>query len=312
MYEGKKFVVLCGGVGAARFMEGLVNVVPPENITAIVNTGDDDEFYDLYVSPDTDILIYTLAGVINKEWGWGFDGETFNCLSILAKYGHETWFKLGDKDLATHIHRTYLLHKGYKLSEITDNIRKAWGVEVKIIPMTNSIVRTRLKTNIGELAFEEYFVKHQFQPEVKEVIFEGIENAKPTPGVIESIQNADGIIIAPSNPFVSISPILSVHGVREAIKNAKAKKVAISPIVGGKAIKGPAALLLKSLGYEVSAKSVAKLYSDFLDVFILDSVDRKLKSEIEKEVGVRVIVTNTIMNSLEQKITLAKIVLASL
>ncbi|MCD6485382.1 MAG: 2-phospho-L-lactate transferase, partial [Candidatus Odinarchaeota archaeon] len=277
MTEDKKLVVLCGGVGAAKFMEGLVNVVPSENITAIVNTGDDDEFYDLYVSPDMDILIYTLAGVVNKKWGWGFENETFNCLSVLAKYGHETWFKLGDKDLATHIHRTYLLHRGHTLSEITDNIRKAWGVKVRIIPMTNSVVRTRLKTNIGELVFEEYFVKNRFQPEVKEVIFEGIEDAEPAPGVIESIENADGIIIAPSNPFVSINPILSVRGIKDAIKRVKAKKIAISPIVGGKAIKGPAALLLKSLGYEVSAKGVAKIYSDFLDIFIIDSIDENLK-----------------------------------
>ena len=312
MYDDKKIVVLCGGVGAAKFMEGLVNVAAPENITAIVNTGDDDEFYDLYVSPDTDILIYTLAGVVNKEWGWGFENETFNCLSNLARYGHETWFKLGDKDLATHIHRTYMLHRGHTLSEITDSIRKAWNVKVKIIPMTNSIVRTRLRTDKGMLAFEEYFVKHRFQPEVKEIIFEGIEKAEPAPGVLESLKEADGIIIAPSNPFVSINPILSVRGIREAVKRVKAKKVAISPIVGGKAIKGPAALLLKTLGYEVSAKSVAKLYSDFLDMFVIDNIDASLKSEIEDEIGINVIVTNIIMDSLKRKVALAKVVLDNL
>jgi len=304
----KKYVVLCGGVGAARFLEGLVNVVDPESVTAIVNTGDDDEFYGLYVSPDVDIVIYTLAGVVNKKQGWGFEDETFNCQSILAKYGHETWFKLGDKDLATHIHRTYLLKNGYTLAEITDNIRKAWGVKTKIIPMTNAFVRTKLITEMGELAFEEYFVKHKYQVEVYEVKFEGIENAKPAPGVIEAIEEADGIIIAPSNPIVSIAPILSVKGIREAIISSKAKKVAISPIIGGKTIKGPADRLLKSLGHEVSAKGVARLYSDFLDVFVIDNIDAHLKEEIESELGIEVVVTNTIMKTLEDKKRLASVV----
>ncbi|MGQ4834665.1 MAG: 2-phospho-L-lactate transferase [Candidatus Asgardarchaeia archaeon] len=301
-----KYVVLCGGVGAAKFMEGLVNVVPPENITAIVNTGDDDEFYGLYVSPDTDILIYTLAGIVDKEKGWGFANDTFNCQSILGKYGHETWFKLGDKDLATHIHRTYLMKQGYTLTEITKSICKAWNVKVNILPMSNEPVRTKLITDIGELAFEEYFVKHRFQVNVKKILFEGIEKAKPAPGILDAIKKADKIIIAPSNPFVSIGPILAVNGIRGALQKAKAKKIAISPIVGGKALKGPADKLMHSLGYEVSAKTIATLYSDFLDILVIDSVDKELKEQIENEYKIKVIVTNTIMKNLEDKIRLAK------
>ena len=303
-----KYVVLCGGVGAAKFMDGLIRVAPPEDITAIVNTGDDDEFYGLYVSPDTDILIYTLAGIVDKEKGWGFENDTFNCQSILAKYGHETWFKLGDKDLATHIHRTYLLRQGYTLAEITKSICKAWNVKVNIIPMSNETVRTKLITEIGELAFEEYFVKYRFQVNVKKVIFEGIEKASPAPGVLSAIKNADKLIIAPSNPFVSIGPILSVKGVRDAIKQSKATKVAISPIVGGKALKGPADKLLESLGYEVSAKAVAGLYSDFLDVFVIDTIDKSLKRLIEDEYGIQVVVTNAIMKNIKDKIKLAKLI----
>ena len=296
---------LAGGVGAARFLQGLVHVVPPEEIVTIVNTGDDIEFYGLHISPDVDIVTYTLAGIVDEEKGWGMRGDTFNCLDMLRKYGYETWFMLGDKDLATHIHRTLLLKSGLKLSEVTEKIRKALGVKVKIIPMTNDKVQTKIVTNVGEMHFQEYLVKRKAQDPVLDVKFEGIERAEPAPGVIEAILNADGIIICPSNPIVSIGPILSIKGVKEALKKTKAKIVAISPIVGGAPIKGPADKLMRGLGIEVSALGAAKIYRNFLDVLIIDNIDRDLKPKIE-EIGVKVHVTNTIMKTLENKIKLAK------
>jgi|Deesub1362B_J571_1020462.scaffolds.fasta_scaffold09343_2 LPPG:FO 2-phospho-L-lactate transferase len=296
---------LAGGVGAARFLQGLVHVVPPEEIVTIVNTADDIEFYGLHISPDVDIVTYTLANIVDQEKGWGIREDTFNCLDMLRKYGYETWFMLGDKDLATHIHRTILLKKGLKLSEVTENIRKTLGVKVKIIPMTNDRVQTKIVTNVGEMHFQEYLVKRKAQDPVLDVKFEGIEKAEPAPGVIESILNADGIIICPSNPIVSIGPILSVKGVKEAMKKTEAKIVAISPIVGGAPIKGPADKLMRGLGIEVSAVGVAKVYKDIIDVLIIDNVDKDLKYRIE-ELGIKVSVTNTIMKTLEDKIRLAK------
>lgn len=296
---------LAGGVGAARFLQGLVHVVPPEEIVTIVNTGDDIEFYGLHISPDVDIVTYTLAGIVDEEKGWGIRGDTFNCLEMLRKYGYETWFMLGDQDLATHIHRTLLLKSGLKLSEVTEKIRKALGVKVKIIPMTNDKVQTKIVTNVGEMHFQEYLVKRKAQDPVLDVKFEGIERAEPAPGVIEAILNADGVIICPSNPIVSIGPILSIKGVKEALKKTKAKIVAISPIVGGAPIKGPADKLMRGLGIEVSALGVAKIYRNFLDMLIIDNVDRDLKPKIE-EIGVKVHVTNTIMKTIENKVKLAK------
>nr|MDO8045521.1 2-phospho-L-lactate transferase [Candidatus Baldrarchaeota archaeon] len=296
---------LAGGVGAARFLQGLVHVVPPEEIVTIVNTGDDIEFYGLHISPDVDIVTYTLAGIVDEEKGWGIRGDTFNCLDMLRKYGYETWFMLGDKDLATHIHRTLLLKSGLKLSEVTEKIRKTLGVKVKIIPMTNDKVQTKIVTNVGEMHFQEYLVKRKAQDPVLDVKFEGIERAEPAPGVIEAILNADGIIICPSNPIVSIGPILSIKGVKEALKKTKAKIVAISPIVGGAPIKGPADKLMRGLGIEVSALGIAKIYKNLLDMLIIDNIDRDLKPKIE-EIGVKVHVTNTIMKTIENKIKLAK------
>ncbi len=296
---------LAGGVGAARFLQGLVHVVPPEEVVTIVNTGDDIEFYGLHISPDVDIVAYTLAGIVDEEKGWGMRGDTFNCLDMLRKYGYETWFMLGDKDLATHIHRTLLLKSGLKLSEVTEKIRKALGVKVKIIPMTNDKVQTKIVTSVGEMHFQEYLVKRKAQDPVLDVKFEGIERAEPAPGVIEAILSADGIIICPSNPIVSIGPILSIKGVKEALKKTKAKIVAISPIVGGAPIKGPADKLMRGLGIEVSALGIAKIYKNFLDALVIDNVDRDLKPKIE-ELGIKVHITDTIMRTLESKIKLAK------
>jgi LPPG:FO 2-phospho-L-lactate transferase len=301
-------VALAGGVGAARFLTGLLKLIDPEELIVIVNTGDDIELYGLYISPDIDIVTYTLAGVIDEEKGWGVRGDTFYCLDMLGRYGYETWFKLGDRDLATHIHRTYLIKRGLKLSEATTEICRALGLRVKILPMTDDKFETRIVTRIGSIHFQEYLVKRGARDEVLGVEFKGAESARPAPGVIDSILNAKGVIICPSNPIVSIGTILSVKGIREALRKTKAKTVAVTPIVAGAPIKGPADKLMKGLGLEVSAYSVANLYKDFLDTFILDITDVKEKSKIGK-LDINVIVTNTIMNSLRDKIQLAKVVL---
>ena len=299
---------LAGGVGAARFLQGLVRIVPEKEVTVIVNTGDDIELYGLHVSPDLDIVMYTLAGIVDEEKGWGIRGDTFHCLETLRKYGHETWFNLGDRDLATHIYRTHLLKNGLSLSEVTSRLCQALGLSVKILPMTNDRFATKITTDSGLMHFQEYLVKRGAQDRVVNVVFEGAEEAQPAPRVVDSILESDVVIVCPSNPIVSIGTMLSVKNVRPALKETKAKVVAISPIVGGHPIKGPADKLMQGLGLEVSAHSVAKLYQDFLDTFIIDQVDKAEKEHIES-LGVQVIVTNTIMKTLEDKVQLAKVVL---
>jgi LPPG:FO 2-phospho-L-lactate transferase len=299
---------LAGGVGAARFLQGLVRIVSEKEVTVIVNTGDDIELYGLHVSPDLDIVMYTLAGIVDEEKGWGIRGDTFHCLDTLQKYGHETWFNLGDKDLATHIYRTHQLKNGLSLSEVTSRLCQALGLSVKILPMTNERFATKIATDSGAIHFQEYLVKRGAQDKVMNVVFEGAEEAQPAPRVVDSILESDMVIICPSNPIVSIGTILSVKNVRNALRETKARVVAISPIVGGRPIKGPADKLMQGLGLDVSAYSVAKLYQDFLDAFIIDRVDEAEKEHIEN-LGMQVIVTNTIMKTLEDKMQLAKVVL---
>jgi len=282
--------------------------MPQENLTVIVNTGDDIDLYGLHVSPDPDIVMYTLAGIADEEKGWGIRGDTFGCLDMLQKYGLETWFKLGDRDLATHLYRTQLLKSGFTLDQATRKLCGALGLRVKVLPMTNEKVVTRIITENGEMHFEEYLIKRGAKDKVLNVVFEGAELSEPAPGVVESLRNADGVILCPSNPIVSIGPILSVKGIRESLKETKAKVVAISPIVGGATIKGPADKLMHGLGLEVSAYTVASLYRDFLDVFVFDRVDRREKKRIE-ELGVEAVTANTIMRSLEDKVKLAKLAL---
>jgi len=299
---------LAGGVGAAKFLTGLVRVLPEEEITVIVNTGDDIEMYGLHISPDVDIIIYTLAGIVDEEKGWGIRGDTFHCLRMLGRYGYEIWFNLGDRDLATHIHRTFLLRKGLKLSEVTSKICRELGLKVMVIPMTDDKFETRIITDVGSMHFQEYLVKRGAKDRVLGVEFVGMEEANPAPGVLDALRSCDTIFVCPSNPIVSIGTILSVKGVREAIKNSEAVKVAISPIVAGAPIKGPADKLMKALGLEVSAYSVAYLYRDFLDVFILDVLDKEEKEKIER-LGIRAVTTNTIMKRLEDKVRLARLAL---
>jgi LPPG:FO 2-phospho-L-lactate transferase len=301
---------LAGGVGAARFLTGLVKLVNGKELSVIVNTGDDIELFGLHISPDVDIVTYTLAGIVDEEKGWGIRGDTFQFLEALRKFYGEVWFNLGDKDLATHIFRTNLLKSGLKLSEVTARVSRLFGLEVTILPMTDDKFETRVLIEEGLVHFEEYFVKRGAKEEVLGVEFSGADEAKPAVGVLEAIEDAELVIVCPSNPIVSIGTILEVNGVRDALRHTDAKKVAVSPIIAGAPVKGPADKLLRGLGFEVSAFSVAKLYSDFLDAFVLDAADSAERDRIEK-LGIDVKVTNTLMKSLEDKIELARAVLES-
>lgn len=306
--EAEMITALAGGVGAARFLQGLITLVSEEELTVIVNTGDDIELFGLHISPDLDIITYTLAGVVDEEKGWGIKGDTFVCLEMLQKYGCETWFRLGDKDLATHIERTSLLKNGLSLSQATHNLCQALGLKMKILPMTNDKFETIVITDKGKMHFQEYLVKRGAQDKVVGVEFRGVETALPTVGVMDSILNSEAIIICPSNPIVSIGTILSLRGVKDALLKTKAKVVAISPIIGGIPVKGPADKLMRGLGLKVSAYAVAELYKNFLDTFVIDSVDKAQKTRIQT-LGPNVIVTNTIMKSLQDKVQLAEAVL---
>lgn len=299
---------LAGGVGAAKFLTGLMQLVNQKDLSIIVNTGDDIELFGLHISPDVDIITYTLAGIVDEQKGWGIREETFHCLEALGKFNCETWFNLGDKDLATHIFRTNLLKNGAKLSEVTARVSHLLGLEVTILPMTNDRFETRVLIKEGLVHFEEYFVKRGGKDEVLGIEFLGGDRAKPAAGVLEAIREAEKVVICPSNPIVSIGTILTVNGVRDALRRTDAKKIAISPIIAGAAVKGPADKLMRGLGFEVSAFSVAELYSDFLDTFVLDVADSAEKDKIEK-MGIEVKVTNTLMKSLKDKVELARTVL---
>jgi len=283
-------------------------VFPPKDVTIIANTGDDIELFGLRICPDIDTVTYTLGGVINPETGWGLGGDTFECLSGLKSYYDCAWFNLGDRDLATHIFRTDQLRQGISLSEVTDQIRRALSVESDILPMSNAYTPTRITTDEGEMHLQEYFVRRRCEPRVMSLRSDNIEHAMPAPRVVSAIVDADLVILCPSNPFISIGPILSVPGLRDALRETNATVIAITPIVGGKALKGPAANMLRDLGHDVSASAVAKIYNDFLDVFVLDAMDAGLRGEIESN-GARVITTDTIMNTAEQKKTLAQTVI---
>ena len=305
-----KITALAGGVGAARFLEGLIAIVPQEDITVISNIGDDEEFFGLHVSPDIDIVIYTLAGAIDPEKGWGLRGETFHALEALRRFGYDTWFGLGDGDFATHAHRTKMLRDGATLSQATASIVTAFGLKLRLLPMSDDRVRTRIETDAGNLAFQEYFVKHHTEPDVRAVHFEGADAARPAPGVLDAILTADVIAIAPSNPVVSLGPILAVPGVRDALRETSAKVVAVSPIIGGKTIKGPANRMMASLGITPTAVGIAETYRDFLDVLVIDEEDRALAPAVEAT-GVRAVITQTIMRGPEEKRALAEAVLAA-
>lgn len=305
------FTVLAGGVGASRFLQGLVQVVDPAEVTIISNTGDDEELFGLHVSPDTDIVIYALAGVVNPETGWGIAGDTFHVVDQLERFGYPRWFNLGDRDLAMAIHRTRLMREGVPMHEIVADLVRAWGLRVRILPMSDSPIRTRILGPDGEIPFQEYMVRMRTEVEVRGFDFQGADQAQPAPGVLEALRQADAVIIAPSNPFVSIGPILAVPGVRETLASTTATRVAISPIIAGEVVKGPAAKMLASLGHEVSAVGVARIYRGLVDVMVIDEQDRALAPAIEA-LGMRCVVTDTIMSDDAKKAALARTVVEAI
>ena len=299
---------LAGGVGAARFLEGLVTVVEPSEIVAIVNTGDDATFHGLRVSPDIDIVMYTLAGLVDEQQGWGIQADTYNTLDMLGRYARETWFLLGDRDLATHIARTELIGDGHSLSEVTDRLRSALGVGARLLPMTDEPVMTYIRTPDGVLPFQEYFVQRRAEPDVLQVIYSGMDQARPAPGVLEALAEADVVLLCPSNPLVSLGTILALPGVRSSLRATSARRVAISPIVAGGTIKGPADRMMQGLGWEVSAFGVANAYRDIVDVMIIDRADEALAERI-RGLGLQVVVTDTIMRDQATKTALARVAL---
>ncbi len=301
-------VVLAGGVGAARFLQGVVQIVPQQQLTVIVNTGDDRDFYGLHISPDIDIVMYTLAGLVDETQGWGIRHDTYHTMQQLTRYGDDDWFLLGDRDLATHIHRTMLLRQGRTLSEVTDDLRLRLGLELRVIPMSDQPVATHIQTPAGLLHFQEYMVKRRCSDEVQGVQFIGTQEARPAPGVLDALKTADAILIAPSNPIVSIGSILAIPGIHDVLHEVSGMVVAVSPIIGGAPIKGPADKLMRGMGLEVSAVGVTQCYRDFLDVMVIDHEDADLAERIE-DLGIPTVVTNTIMRDDASKAALARNVL---
>ena len=298
-------VVLTGGTGGAKFVDGLRRLLPPEELTIIVNTGDDHEWWGLYVSPDIDSIVYVLSDILSSERGWGVSGDTFHCLQAMKELGEEAWFSVGDRDLATHLLRTQLLSKGHTLSDATCYIAQKLGVTSRILPMSDMRVETRIDTPVGNLSFEEYFVKRWYQDQVKAVRFAGASEAEPAPGVTEAIASAQAVLVAPSNPVTSIGPILAVPGICEALQTTPAKVVAVSPIVGGAAVSGPASNLMAAQGLPVSIAGVAKAYGDFLDILIADDCDSAAARNLNSD-RLSVHCTNIMMRDTEDKMRIAR------
>jgi LPPG:FO 2-phospho-L-lactate transferase len=306
--------VLAGGVGAARMLTGIVRVVPPSDVTAIVNVADDVELHGLSISPDLDTVTYTLAGAIDPERGWGLAGETWHGMEMLGRLGGERWFNLGDQDLGTHLFRTGRLASGADLATVTDEITRAWGLELCLLPVTNDRVRTFVTLRDepgGEIGFQEYFVRRQHDVAASAVRFDGADDARPAPGVLDAIDSAETIVIAPSNPIVSIAPVLAVPGVRDAVERRWERTVAVSPIVAGAALKGPADRLLAELGHDVSVVGVARLYRSLASTFVIDEADRELAPAVEAE-GMRCVVTDTIMRDTDRAAALARVTLEAM
>jgi len=298
--------VLTGGTGGAKLVQGLAAVIPPRELTVIVNTGDDLTWWGLHVSPDLDSITYALAGMLSRERGWGVEGDTFHCLDAMGRIGEPAWFQLGDRDLATHLCRTELLSQNKTLSEVTAEIARRLGIESRILPMSNDRVETRVLTPDGELSFQEYFVRERYQVAARGARFEGAEQARPAPGVLEAIARAEAVVIAPSNPITSIGPILAVRGIRKALKQTAAPVAAISPIIEGAAVSGPADQLMQTQGLPVSIIGVARCYADLLDLLIADQRDSALGPKAER-IAVRY--TSTLMRSEADKTSLARSVL---
>ncbi len=300
--DNLKIVALAGGVGGAKLAHGLAQVLPVENLTIIVNTGDDFEHYGLYVSPDVDTVCYTLAGLANAETGWGRVNETWNVMQNASKLGGPNWFNLGDQDLGTHLERTRRLKEGQCLSQITRDFCNAWGIQQTVLPMSDQLVRTIVETDEGDLAFQEYFVHRRCEPRVKGFRFDGADRAEPAPGAREAIESADAVIICPSNPWVSIDPILRI------LPKIEKPVFAVSPIIGGETVKGPAAKMYRELGIEPSALAVARHYRGLASGFVLDKIDQQLEGDV-MGLSMKTLVTNTLMNSHEYRKQLAQAVL---
>jgi len=303
--------VLSGGTGGAKFVDGLRQAMPAEDITIVVNTGDDLMWWGLYVSPDIDSITYVLSGLLSRERGWGVKGDTFLCLQAMGQLGEPTWFHTGDRDLAMHLLRSRLLAEGKTLSEATSIVSGKLGVKARVLPMSNARVETRVDTPAGELSFQQYFVQRWYQDPVKSVRFAGASDAEPAPGVIDAIANADAVVIAPSNPVTSIGPILAVPGIHRALLGARGKIAAVSPIVGNAPVAGPAGILMQAHGLPCSIAGVAQAYQDFLDVLVCDLRDAG-SAEALRQNGLRVHCAQTIMRSAEDKASLARQVLAQI
>jgi len=300
-------VALCGGVGGAKLAHGLALALPPQDLTIVVNTGDDFKHLGLHVSPDLDSVMYALAGLSDPVRGWGRREETWTFMGALARFGGESWFRLGDGDLATHVERTWRLAEGASLSAVTAHLCAALGIGPRVLPMSDDPVRTRVLTEIGWLDFQEYFVHQQCRPRVRDFMFAGVDTARPQPQLLQTLERSDlhAIIICPSNPFVSIEPILAIDGIRAGIQRASAPVVAVTPIIGGKAIKGPAAKMLTELGLDASAAAVAHRYLGIIDGFVVDAVDE----HAETVPGVELFTAPTLMSSVADRVALAREVL---
>lgn len=302
-----RIVALCGGVGGAKLAYGLAQVCAPGELAVVVNTGDDFEHLGLTICPDIDTVLYTLSGKENREFGWGRGGETWGAMSELEALGGETWFKLGDKDIALHLLRRQLLAQGMSLTEVTRVLAQRLVVPVRVLPMSDAPVRTIVSTDEGELAFQHYFVRRRCEPVVKGFRFDGADGAVPSPEVIAALSSKElrGVIVCPSNPYVSIGPMLAVQGLRERLASLEVPVVAVSPIVGGKAIKGPAAKMMRELDTPPSALAVARLYGDLIDAMIVDEADRALLDQSRAD-DPRLIVAQTVMKSAEDRVALAR------
>ena len=292
-------------MGAARFLRGLLAVVPPSSVTAIVNVADDTELHGLHISPDIDTVTYTLADAIDPDRGWGLRDETWHAMTMFERYGNPSWFNLGDKDLATHIVRTERLRAGQPLSEVTAHLARAWDLECTLLPVTDDRLRTFVATEHGELSFQEYFVGRQHAVPITDVRFEGADAARPAPGVLDALADADRIVIAPSNPIVSIGPLLAVDGIRDALVRHRSRVVAVSPIIAGAALKGPADRMLTELGHDPTVVGVARLYRDLAATLVIDEADAARAPEVEAE-GMACVVTGTVMSDAERAAALAR------
>lgn len=303
-------VVFTGGTGGTKLVQGLQQVMPPEELTVVVNTGDDLEWWGLHVSPDVDSVLYGLAGMLSTERGWGVEADGFRCLERMKQLGEPGWFSLGDLDLATHLTRTAMLRAGKSLAEATAELARKMGIRARVLPMCNERVSTVLDTAKGTLNFQEYFVRERHQVKVRAIRFEGAEKARPAPGVVEAIESAEAIVFAPSNPVTSIGPVLSIPGVRDALRHGGAPVVAVSPIIGGAAVSGPAGTLMTLMGWPSTLRGVAQAYEDFLSVLIVHTSD---EADAKRASGgrLRVLSTNTLMNSLQDKRELAQFVLSA-